>query len=250
MEDMRPKMILFDYGETLLWEKDRDFLQGYRAMFQFITKNPKGVTPEEVCALSEGIFHEADSCRKLGYEIHEFQLLRTTAEIFGLEFSVSLKEIEHVIWTNASKGGTMPHIEELLEYLKKEGIRTGVISNIGWSGGALKERIDRFLPKNNFEFVIASSEYAIRKPNPLLFKIALQKAGLKASEVWFCGDSVEADIKGAHGAGIFPVYYNNADEKDLHTEPDIQVDFNYFHIHDWVELIDTLTSMSQKDNGY
>lgn len=243
-------MILFDYGETLLWERDRDFLQGYRAMFPYITKNPNRVTPEEVYALSEGIFQEAESCRKFGYEIHEFQLLRATSEIFGLEFSVSFKEVERVIWTNASKYGTMLHIEELLKYLKKEGIRTGVISNIGWSGGALKERIDQFLPKNNFEFVIASSEYAIRKPNPLIFRIALQKAGLKPSEVWFCGDSVEADIKGAHGAGIFPVYYDNANEKDLRTEPDVQIDFNYLHIHDWVELIDTLTSMSQKDNRY
>lgn len=243
---MRPRMILFDYGETLLWERDRDFLQGYRAMFQFITKNPNGVTPEEVHALSEGIFQEAESCRKFGYEIHEFQLLRTTAEIFGLEFSVPLKEVERAIWTNASKGGTTPHIEELLEYLSKEDIRTGVISNIGWSGGALKERIDRFLPENNFEFIIASSEYGIRKPNPFIFRIALQKAGLKPSEVWFCGDSTEADIKGAHGAGIFPVYYDNACEKDLHTEPDTQVDFNYLHIHDWTEIIDTLASMPTK----
>ena len=59
---MRPKMILFDYGETLLWENDFDFLQGYRAMFQFIAKNPNGVTPEEVYALSEGIFQDANSC--------------------------------------------------------------------------------------------------------------------------------------------------------------------------------------------
>ena len=83
----------------------------------------------------------------------------------------------------------------------------------------------------------------------MVFRIALQKAGLKPSEVWFCGDSVEADIKGAHEAGIFPVYYDydNADEKDLHTEPDAQVDFNYLHIHDWVELIDTLTSTLQKE---
>lgn len=236
-------MILFDYGETLLWERDFDFLQGYHAMFQFITKNPNGVTPEEVCALSEGIFQEADSCRKLGYEIHELQLLRTTFEIFGLEFSVSFKEVERTIWTNASKGGKMPHIDELLQYLKEESIRTGVISNIGWSGDALKERIDRFLPNNNFEFVIASSEYAIRKPNPMLFKIALQKARLEPSEVWFCGDSVEADIKGAYGAGIFPVHYDYADEKASYVESNVQIDLNYLHIHDWTELIDTLISM-------
>jgi putative hydrolase of the HAD superfamily len=38
---------------------------------------------------------------------------------------------------------------------------------MGWSGKALEARIDRLLPENRFEFVIASSEYMIRKLNPL-----------------------------------------------------------------------------------
>lgn len=237
---MRPKMILFDYGHTLLWEKDFDFLSGYRAMFELVAENSGNASPEEACALSVGIFRDADVCRKLGYEIHEFQLLRLVADVFGIKFSAPLEQVESILWTNASKGGKMPHVDELLKYLKEEGIRTGIISNIGWSGGALKERIDRFFPGNDFEFVIASSEYAIRKPNPLIFRVALQKAGLNPSEVWFCGDNIGADIIGAHGAGIFPVYYDCAAEKDPYAKSDIQVDFECLHICDWNELVDVL----------
>lgn len=237
---MRPKMILFDYGHTLLWERDFDFLSGYRAMFELVAENPGNVSPEKACALSVGIFQEADVCRKLGYEIHEFQLLRLTADLLGLKFSVPFEQVESTLWTNASKGGKMPHVDELLKYLKEEGIRTGIISNIGWSGGALKERIDRFFPGNDFEFFIASSEYAIRKPNPLIFKVALQKAELKPSEVWFCGDNIGADIIGAHGAGIFPVYYDCVAEKDPHVKSEAQIDFKYLQINDWMELIDIL----------
>lgn len=237
---MRPRMILFDYGHTLLWEKDFDFLRGYRAMFELVAENPDGVTPEDVCAFSEGIFQEAEACRKLGFELHEFPLLRLTAEMFGLKFSADLEEVERTLWDNASWGGKMPHIDELLRYLRQERIRTGVISNIGWSGKALRERIDRLLPENEFEFVIASSEYAIRKPNPLLFRMALQKAGLDSSEVWFCGDNMAADIVGAHNAGIFPVYYDCAVEKSQFAGAEVQADFEYLHIHDWLELIDTL----------
>lgn len=237
---MKPKMIMFDYGHTLLWEKDFDFRRGYRAIFEFVSENRSGADSDELWQLSEGIFSSADACRKLGYELHEFPLLRCTTEALGIKFSIPIEKVEQILWENASKGGKMPHIDELLEYLKAEKIRTAVISNIGWSGGALKERIDRMIPENEFEFVIASSEYAIRKPNPLLFKAALQKAGLEPDEVWYCGDNIAADVVGAHGAGIFPVYYDCKAEKSAHAKCDIEPDFEYLHINDWRELIDTL----------
>lgn len=43
---MRPKMILFDYGHTLLYEPSYDFLRGEIAAFRHVRENPRGVTPE------------------------------------------------------------------------------------------------------------------------------------------------------------------------------------------------------------
>ena len=239
----RPKMIIFDYGHTLLWEKDFDFRRGYRAIFEHISKNPNGVTSDEMQELAEGIFDDVQVCRANGFEIHEFPLLRCASEALGVGFDIPIEDVEDILWTNASSGDKMPHISDLLAYLKNEGIRTGVISNIGWSGGALKRRIERLLPDGDFEFIITSSEYAVRKPNPLIFKAALQKAGLKPDEVWFCGDNISSDIIGAHGAGIFPVYYDCPAEKDPFAKSDTAPDFDYLHIHDWRELIDILKDL-------
>lgn len=239
----KPKMIIFDYGHTLLWEKDFDFKRGYRAIFEHISKNPNGVTSDEMCELSDGLFGDMQVCRKHGYEIHEFPMLRCATEALGIEFSLPIEEIEDILWMNCSNGDKMPHISELLAYLKSEGIRTGVISNIGWSGGALKRRIERLLPEGDFEFIITSSEYAVRKPNPLIFKVALQKSGLTPDEIWFCGDNISADVVGAHGVGIFPVYYECDDEQDPLVRKDINPDFDYLHIHDWRELIDILKDL-------
>lgn len=240
---MKPKMILFDYGGTLLWERDYNFPRAYQAMFDLVVDNPMGVTSEEVYEFSEDLFQKANVSREKGYEIHEFQFIRVAADYFGLTFSAPIEEVERVMWKNASTTGKMPHIDELLAYLKQNHIRTGVISNIGWSGGALKERLDSLFPKNEFEFVLASSEYAIRKPNPILFQIALHKATRKAeltpSEVWFCGDTFEADIAGAHAAGMYPVYYDVTEN----TKTDAQADYEYLHIGDWMELIDTLEKL-------
>ena len=139
----------------------------------------------------------------------------------------------------------MPGIEELLGVLHRKGIRTGVISNLGWTGEALRQRINRLLPENHFEFVLASSDYAFRKPHPMMFRIALQKAGLAPQEVWFCGDSVEADVYGAHGVGMFPVLYEGTGEAGerspyLQKNREISVDFDYLHIHHWRELLAVL----------
>ena len=93
-------------------------------------------------------------------------------------------------------------------------------------------------------FIIASSEYAIRKPNRILFEIALKKAELPAEQVWYCGDSIASDVMGAHGAGIYPVLYDGdtPDEANLFSNRNegIEVDFDYLHIHDWLEMVEIL----------
>lgn len=136
----------------------------------------------------------------------------------------------------------MPFVEEMLDCLKEKGIRSGVISNIGWSGNALTERINRLLPKNQFEFIIASSEYGIRKPDSMIFELALQKANLPPGNVWYCGDNVKADVYGARSAGIFPVFYEDETvENPFQGQNEgLQIDFDHIHIHSWVEMMNIL----------
>ena len=138
----------------------------------------------------------------------------------------------------------MPCANEMLVYLENRGIRTGVISNIGFSGDALTERLNRLLPDNRFEFVIASSEYMIRKPDPMLFELALRKARLEAQAVWFCGDSPIADIAGASSAGLFPVWYEDLTMENPFREKNYKLpECEHLHIHDWQELIDVLEKL-------
>ena len=240
----KPKMILFDYGGTLLYEPKFDLLRGERAVFRYIKENPQNVTPEQAHIHDKALFENADACRKMGYESHELPLLRCKYESLNITFQIPLEEVENVLWDNTSPGGRMPYISELLRFLEQNGIRTGVISNIGWSGNALSRRINRLLPENRFEFILASSEYTVRKPSPLLFRIALNKAGLPPEEVWYCGDNLQADVFGAHGVGIFPVLYQGEfpeePERTIRSGPVGEVDFPYLHIHDWRELISVL----------
>ncbi len=116
-------------------------------------------------------------------EIQEHNYLRLFLEYMDISLSVSLEEAEIKIMNGISQGAVMPYADIMLDYLNAKGIRTGVISNNYFSGAALKERFDRLLPGNRFEFVLVSSDYIFRKPHSMMFEIALQKSGLTADKV-------------------------------------------------------------------
>lgn len=121
-------------------------------------------------------------------------------------------------------------IEELLDFLYQNNIRTGVISNISYCGQAVTDRINEVIPANHFEFIIATSEYMYRKPNRRIFDLALGKAGLNADEVWYVGDQYECDVVGAKNAGIFPVWYQGTIDVPGDKKGDVTV------VRDWQEF--------------
>lgn len=50
---------------------------------------------------------------------------------------------------------------------------------------------------NRFEFVIASSDYGVMKPNRYLFQAGIVKSGLEAKDIWYVGDKMAVDVRGA-----------------------------------------------------
>ena len=227
-----PKMILFDYGGTLMDEPSWNGLPGTRALLRYAVKNPRGLTAEEVSGFADELFDSVGRAAwNIDRELHEWQFDRLLYGLLQIEFSISAEEQERVFCA-ATCTEPMPHIEELLAYLAGQGIRMGVVSNIMFSAGQLRERIARHLPLEQFEFTIASSEFGVRKPDPLIFQLALGKADLSPEDVWFCGDHPRCDVEGAHAAGMRPVWYCGAPEKPPACP--------HLHIQDWRELIQIL----------
>lgn len=247
-----PEMIIFDYGHTLLYEPDWNSERGNNELLKYAVKNDNGCTTEDVKTLAEVVFGEhIEKVRNLGYDISGQVGNHFLYDYLGIEFSLSPLEMETVFWNGASVGAVMPNADKMLDYLNSRGIRTAVISNLLWSGEALKERLNRLLPNNRFEFVITSSDYLFRKPNILLFKLALRKSGLKADDIWFCGDDVENDIVGAHNAGFYPIWYSNlkikCDYRDVTHEK--SPEFEHLHICEWEEFIDILEKIRSDKNA-
>ena len=246
-----PKMILFDYGHTLAAESGFSSLSGVAAVMEHATANPRKLTDEQVEAFMSGVFQSmCVNAHKIGAELHNRHMCQLIYEYLQIELSITIDEVERVFWENAAPGVAMPNAARMLAYLGENGIRAGVVSNIGFSGDSLTRRLSRLLPGNGFEFVIASSEYMVRKPNPMIFELALRKArldGCEAGAVWFCGDSPTADIEGASSAGLFAVWYDNLIyENPFKEKYDAPPPCDHMRIHDWQELIDALESIKRK----
>ena len=243
----KPEMIIFDYGHTLLYQPDFNTSNGNKAIYPYISRNPRNISFEEYDRTITELFAKIKAERGDLIEIHEHNFLKLAMEYMDISLSISIEEAEEIIMNGISQGAIMPNADKLLDYLNSKGIRTGVISNYCFSSNALKKLFERPLPRNKFEFVLASSDYIFRKPHSMMFDIALQKSGLSADKVWYCGDHVVADVHGSKNAQMFPVLYEGitADGTNPFTRrnDNIKIDFEYLHITDWNELIDILKQM-------
>lgn len=211
----KPKMILFDYGQTLVNESVFNGVAGETALLAKAITNRSNATAEEIQHFIDELEDDIgrfnpDTVDNYKYEIHNYNFLRYVYEYFDVSFDMEQWEMEKLFWDNASPAVPTDGIEALLEYLHDNHIRTGVISNISFGEEALKKRIDELIPTNHFEFIMASSEYVFRKPSQYIFNLALKKAGLSAEEVWYCGDNPVCDVEGSAGVGMTAVWYLGA----------------------------------------
>ena len=212
---IKPKMIMFDYGQTLVNEVAFDGVKGTEAVLKYAVKNKYNKTAEEVQNFANQLNKEIgrfdpEKRHLFQYEIPNYMFTRYLYESLGIEINLSQEEIDSIFWDAAAPGSPTNGINEFLTFLKNQDIRTAVISNISYSGNSIIKRINDCIPNNDFEFIIATSEYLYRKPNRHIFELALEKAELTSDEVWYVGDQYECDIVGAKNSGIFPVWYIGA----------------------------------------
>lgn len=240
-----PKMVLFDYGQTIVNEQKFDGVKGTEAVLKYATENKYHLTAEQVQQEATVINQELWGFDPMRRHLVEIEVPNTMFSPYiyesqGIEIPLSTSEIDKIFWDAASPGVATDGIQGFLGFLKKNGIRTGVISNISYAQQVVADRINNLLPENEFEFIITSSNYIFRKPNRRIFMLALEKAGLTAEDVWYIGDRFECDIKGALAVGMTPVWYVGAVDFPFEEQKDILV------ITDWWELQKRLEELMEQ----
>ena len=98
---------------------------------------------------------------------------------------------------------TVPdEVRPALAALRAGGFRLVVLSN---ANGTLHRAFDRLGLTSAFDVIFDSHNEGVEKPDPRLFRIALERSGADAATTMHVGDLYHVDVAGARAAGITPV---------------------------------------------
>jgi putative hydrolase of the HAD superfamily len=92
-----------------------------------------------------------------------------------------------------------PEVPAVLGRLRAAGARLAVVSNWDIS---LHDVLERTRLRALVDVVVISAELGAAKPDPAIFRAALERLGVTAREAIHVGDSVEHDVAGARAAGL------------------------------------------------
>jgi FMN phosphatase YigB (HAD superfamily) len=88
-----------------------------------------------------------------------------------------------------------------LAELRARGYRLGMITN--------REDLERFNAqlddiglRRYFDWLVTAGEAGVSKPDPAIFQLALERAGVPANQALYVGDNYWADVVGAERAGL------------------------------------------------
>jgi len=101
------------------------------------------------------------------------------------------------------------------------GLATGVISNSNGSIAGLLGSLG-FLPY--LDFVLDSFVVGVEKPDPRIFRMALERAGVDAGEAVYVGDLYSIDVLGARSVGMRAILLDPGrcwGERDCSAAPDV-----------------------------
>lgn len=101
---------------------------------------------------------------------------------------------------------------DTLEYLKREGFRLAVISNLATP---YKRVLSDTGIQHYFDVCVFSCDEGVRKPNPAIYKVALERLGISPNEAIMIGDSFVSDVEGPKRVGIKGLHLSrDADQKE------------------------------------
>ena len=113
---------------------------------------------------------------------------------------------------------------EILEYLKSERYKLGLICNTGRSPGkVLRKLMEHYKIFECFDVLSFSDELRIRKPHPQIFLLTLEKLKSMPSGSIHIGDELGTDVKGAKGVGMTAIHFNRGSSDYQEVQPDYSV---------------------------
>lgn len=132
--------------------------------------------------------------------------LKDTFDVLGYQIDdITIHKLSDDYLLNLPKNNFLvKNTIEILEYLKPK-YKLHIITNgfeEAQKAKLVNSQIDHF-----FTHVVNSDMAGVKKPNPLIFEMALNKAKVTPGNAMMIGDSYEADILGASKVGMNAIHF-------------------------------------------
>ena len=216
--------VLFDWGDTLM-----EFVYapelvaaGHRAGLAAIGREGLPELTEHFREEYEPLFWAPGTIEEIEYP----QLVRRLLGDFGIALDDGeldrFLEAEHDAWEPARR--LAAHTHPLLEALREQGLKLGLVSNAFDPGWLLHRDLEHMGLAQRLDFSVFSSEVGMRKPHPAIFERALEALGVAPENALFVGDRLFEDIRGSAELGMTTVQalWYRADAHPDGAEPDYQ----------------------------
>ena len=97
---------------------------------------------------------------------------------------------------------------ETVEWLRAQGCRLALLTN--GAAQAQRAKVDRFGLARLFELVLIEGEVGYGKPDPRIYRDALDGLGVSAAETWMVGDNLVWDVAEPQRLGIHAVWVDRS----------------------------------------
>jgi putative hydrolase of the HAD superfamily len=206
------RAVLFDFGHTLVdFARTEDALRdAYSLIRDRLASWVEDRAPPEVDELVERIAGAVDEMVGRSYmerRLEELDQVALFAEAFGAlgyelprELLHEVVELDHDSFSNS-----LVATEETLDTLArlaKTGVRLGVVSNVSLFPHKMRADLDALGIGEHLSAAVFSSEVGVRKPDPRIFRRALDQIGAEPAHAVFVGDRINDDIVGARAVGM------------------------------------------------
>ncbi len=202
------KVVLLDFDNTIYDDVGairRVFIR-LRSEYRFFKSIP---LDELISRFYYSDYRMQDMLRNENKSASEVNLARTDMFLQNVGLPLKMEMVmeihRRIRELHMNFGKPVPGALKFLKKLKEKYV-VGIVTN--HMGEYQMEKISRSNFGEHIDFLVPAYDYGVFKPEPEIFKIALDRAGASPDEAIMVGDNWKADVKGALQSGIVPVWVN------------------------------------------
>ncbi|HXX94944.1 MAG TPA: HAD family hydrolase [Planctomycetota bacterium] len=192
------KYLLFDAGNTLVY-------LNMALVSETLSRHGARATPEELWRgehRARALLDDPEIIRASTDQTRWVLYFETIFRFSGVSdqavVAAVIRELQGIHKTNNLWEVVPPEVPRALDSLRGR-FRFAVVSN---ANGTVRDKLRRVGLAGYFEVILDSHEEGVEKPDPRIFRIALERLGARAEEALHVGDFYHIDVVGARAAGV------------------------------------------------